>query len=250
MTRMKFLNTQIDNITFDEALENVNKFVNSGQYNYIVTPNVDHIVQLEQNQNLRAAYKNAALVLTDGQPLIWIAKLLQQPITEKISGSDFFPAVAQLSAKKGYRVFLLGAAKGVAEVAKSKLEEKFPGLVISGVYSPPIGFEDSEKELKKIETIINESQTDILAVGLGAPKQEIFLYNCFINKALNVSLAMGIGATIDFEAGQIKRAPNWMSRNGLEWTYRLLKEPRRMYKRYWNDVKKIIPIVIKYRNKQ
>ena len=231
MVRTKFLNTEIDNLTFEEAISRAEELIRSNRFSYVVTPNVDHIVQLEKSEEFREAYKNASLILTDGKPLIWISKFLKKPISEKISGSDFFPEIAQLAATKGYRIFLLGADEGVGDLAKRNLEKKFPGLVISGVYSPPYGFEKDIVELRKIQKLINNSETDILAVGLGAPKQELFLYNCLKNKSLNAMLALGIGATIDFEAGNVTRAPRWMSNYGLEWLYRLLKEPRRLYKR-------------------
>lgn len=247
MTRMNFLNTEIDNLTFDEALEKADQLIQNHQFNYVVTPNVDHIVQLEDNSQFQSAYQEAALILTDGKPLIWISKILGTPIKEKISGSDFFPSLVELSAKKGYRIFLLGAKEGVAELAKKNLELKFPGVVISGYYSPPFGFEKNERELIKIEEIVNNSNSDILAVGLGAPKQELFLYNCWKRRKLNIKLALGIGATIDFEAGNVKRAPKWMQSYGFEWLYRLLQEPDRMFGRYWNDAKKIIPIIKKYK---
>lgn len=248
MTKIEFLNIEIDNLSFAEALKRADELVYNEGFDYIVTPNIDHIVQVEENCLLKEAYKNASLVLTDGKPLIWISKYLKTPIKEKISGSDFFPELTRLAAKKKYRIFLLGAQEGVAKIAKEKLEKKFPGLIISGFYSPPFGFEKSEVELSYIYKMINDSNSDILAVGLGAPKQELFLYNCFKSNCLKVPLAIGVGATIDFEAGVISRAPKWMSNNGLEWAYRLIKEPRRMYKRYWNDLISIGPIIRKYGN--
>ena len=177
-------------------------------------------------------------------PLIWISKIKKTPIKEKVSGSDLFPEVCKLAANKGYKIFLLGAAEGVAAKAAQNLKEKYKGLNVVGTYSPSYGFEKNEGEIKEIVEMINEVKPDILAVGLGAPKQEKFLYNYI--KQLNVPVALAIGASIDFEAGNINRAPQWMQHSGLEWLYRLCKEPKRMFKRYIIDDIKIVKLIIKY----
>ena len=179
-------------------------------------------------------------------PLIWISKLIKNPIKEKVSGSDLFPEVCKSAADKGYKVFLLGAAEGVAAKAAENLKEKYKGLNVVGTYSPSYGFEKKEDEIQEIIKMINEVKPDILAVGLGAPKQEKFLYN--YRKQLNVPVALAIGASIDFEAGNIDRAPEWMQNSGLEWFYRLCKEPKRMFKRYLIDDMKIFKLIFKYKN--
>lgn len=244
MDRIRFLNIKVDNLTMCEAVDEVNKLIQKKMPSYVVTPNVDHIVKLEKDEEFKAVYKNADLILTDGMPLIWISKLKGMPIKEKVSGSDFFPKVCELAANKGYSIFLLGAAEGVADKAAQNLMEKYKGLNIAGTYSPSYGFEEKDNEIEKIINIINECKPDILAVGLGAPKQEKFLYK--YKKRLNVPLSLAIGASIDFEAGNIKRAPIWMQKSGLEWLYRLLKEPKRMFKRYIIDDLKIIKLIVKY----
>lgn len=245
MSRIKFLNTEIDNLSMDEAIREIDKLITEKNPSYVVTPNVDHIVKLEKDIEFKKVYKNANLILTDGMPLIWISKLYGNPIKEKISGSDLFPKVCEIAAIKGYKVFILGAAEGVADKAAANLQEKYKGLNIVGTYSPSYGFENKESEIKYIIDVINEKKPDILAVGLGAPKQEKFLYKYREN--LNVPISLAIGASIDFEAENIKRAPKWMQNIGLEWFYRLCKEPRRMFKRYIIDDLKILKICLKYR---
>ncbi|WP_460294927.1 WecB/TagA/CpsF family glycosyltransferase [Clostridium sardiniense] len=244
MSRIKFLNIEVDNLTMDEAVEAIDTLIQKGEPSYVVTPNVDHIVKLEKDTEFRDVYENADLILTDGMPLIWISKLKGNPIKEKVSGSDLFPKVCELASKKGYSVFLLGAAEGVADIAAKKLKNKYKKLNILGTYSPSYGFEKKEDEIHKIIEIINGCRPDILAVGLGAPKQEKFLYK-YKNK-LNVPISLAIGASIDFEAGNINRAPKWMQNYGLEWAYRLCKEPKRMFKRYIIDDLKIFKIAKKY----
>ncbi|EMU55904.1 WecB/TagA/CpsF family glycosyltransferase [Clostridium butyricum] len=242
MSRIKFLNTEIDNLTMNEALDKIDKFIINRKPSYVVTPNVDHIVKLDNDEEFKAVYKDADLILTDGMPLIWISKFKGTPIKEKVSGSDLFPKICELSAQKGYRIFLLGAAEGVAAKAAERLQNKYVDLKIVGTYSPKYGFERDEREIEKIINIIKLSKPDILAVGLGAPKQEKFIYE-FKDK-LNVPVSLAIGASIDFEAGNIERAPEWMQKCGLEWFYRLCKEPRRMYKRYLIDDIKILKLAL------
>ena len=234
MSRIKFLNTEVDNLTMKEAIQKIDELASNKKPSYVVTPNVDHIVKIESDNEFKQVYNEADLILTDGMPLIWISKLKGSPIKEKVSGSDLFPEVCKLAAEKGYKIFLLGAAEGVAAKAAVNLKLKFNGLNIVGTYSPSYGFEKSLDEIN-----------NIISVGLGAPKQEKFLYK--FKERLNVPVSLAIGASIDFEAGNINRAPKWMQNSGLEWLYRLLKEPKRMFKRYLIDDINIIKLIIKYR---
>lgn len=245
MTRIKFLNIEVDNLSMQESIEEISELIQKKVPSYVVTPNVDHIVKIEKDEEFKKVYENADLVLTDGMPLIWISKLLNKPIKEKVSGSDMFPRLCELAAQKGYKVFLLGAADGVANKAANNLTQKYKGLNIVGTYSPIYGFEKDENEINKIIKIVNDLKPDILAVGLGAPKQEKFIYK--YKDKLNVPISLAIGASIDFEAGNIKRAPIWMQKSGLEWFYRLCKEPKRMFKRYIIDDLKIIKVYFKYK---
>ncbi|EOU2091044.1 glycosyltransferase [Clostridium perfringens] len=242
---MNFLNIEVDNLTMNEAIDRAEELIIKKKPSYVVTPNVDHIVKLENDKEFQEVYKNADLILTDGMPLIWISKIKGNPIKEKISGSDFFPKLCERAAEKGYSIFLLGAAEGVATKAAKNLKEKYEGLNIVGTYSPSYGFEKKDDEIKMIIEMINKAKPDILAVGLGAPKQEKFLHK--YRNDLNVPISLAIGASIDFEAGNINRAPKWMQNCGLEWFYRLCKEPKRMFKRYIIDDLKIISIYRKYK---
>lgn len=245
MARIQFMNTQIDNLTMSETLQEIDALIQKKQPAYVVTPNVDHIVQLEKDKELREVYQNADLILTDGKPLLWIAKWYGTPIKEKISGSDLFPFLCKMAAEKHYTMFLLGAAQGVAQKAAENLMKKYQGLEVVGTYSPPFGFEKNQLEMKKIRDMIHEAKPDILIVGLGCPKQEKFILHNY--KILNVPISLGLGASIDFEAGNVKRAPKWMSNYGLEWLFRITQDPKRMAKRYLIDDLSIIKIALKYR---
>lgn len=244
MARIKFLNTYVDNLTMPEAVDKAEQLIEQDGCSYVVTPNLDHIVILEDDQEFAEVYSNADLVLADGKPLIWISKLMKNPIKEKISGSDFFPNLCEMCANRGFSIFILGAAEGVADKAAENLCKKYQGLKIVGTYSPPFGFEKNESELKVIESLVRKARPDVLAVSLGSPKGEKFLYKHL--KEYGVSLGISIGATIDFEAGNVKRAPKWMADSGLEWLFRITQDPKRLVKRYWNDATKIIPIIRKY----
>lgn len=247
MARMRFMNTEIDNLTMDEALQAIDSLIKEDKCSYVVTPNVDHIVQLETNVELQQVYNNADLILTDGKPLIWISKWYKTPIKEKISGSDLFPLLCNMAAEKGYKMFFLGAAEGVAAKAAEKLKHKYHGLQIVGTYSPPFGFEKDDNEMSKIKSMIKEACPHILIVGLGCPKQEKFMYyHC---KELGVPVSLGLGASLDFEAGNVKRAPKWMADHGLEWLFRITQDPKRMMKRYLIDDVKILKLAGKYRKR-
>ncbi len=247
MARIKFMNTEIDNLTMDETLAEIDRLIQKKKNAYVVTPNVDHIVQLERGGKIVDVYKHADLILADGKPLLWIAKWYGNPIKEKISGSDLFPLLCQLAAKKGYTMFFLGAAEGVAAKAAENLMKKYEGLNVVGTYSPPFGFENDHEEMSKIEKMIKDGQPHILIVGLGCPKQELFILH---NKdRLGVPISLGLGASLDFEAGNIKRAPKWMADHGLEWLFRITQDPKRLAKRYLVDDMKIFRLAIKYKGK-
>ena len=245
MARITLLNTQVDNLTMTEALEQIDNMIVEGKPSYVVTPNVNHIVLLEKDEEFKALYDKADLILTDGQPLIWISRWKKNPIVEKVSGSDLFPKVCELAAQKGHSLYILGAGEGVAEEAAKKMQEQYSGLKIAGVYSPAFGFENQPETVREIMAHIQAAKPDVLAVSLGSPKAEKFIYR-YLNE-MQVPVSMSIGAAVDFAAGNVKRAPQWMSRCGLEWLYRVMREPKRLAKRYIVDGFSMISVLIKYR---
>jgi N-acetylglucosaminyldiphosphoundecaprenol N-acetyl-beta-D-mannosaminyltransferase len=206
---------------------------------YVVTPNVDHAVLFQEHESLRAAYRNASLVLADGAPVVLASRLLGRALPGRVAGSDLAPAVlrrsAQWAAEHGrpLRVFLLGAGPGVGERAKQNIQAAYPGVEIAGTLSPPMGFERDDQENERILKAISESQSDVVFIGLGAPKQELWTYR--FAERIDAKAALCIGATIDFLAGDKRRAPQWMQRIGLEWLHRLASEPKRLAMRYLKD---------------
>lgn len=245
MKKQALLNTYVNNLTMDEALNSIEKMIKQEKKSYIVAVNVDVIIKIEEDQKLKQITDEADLTLVDGKPLIWISKMKKNPIKEKISGSDLVPKVCELAAKKNYSIFILGGKEGIANQAKEKLEIKHPNINIVGTYSPPMGFEANEKELNKINKMISKVKPDLLIVCFGCPKQEKWIYDNINKYEANVSICAG--ATVDFLAGNVKRAPKWMSNHGLEWFYRFMQEPKRLFKRYFIDDVKIIKLIKKYK---
>ena len=245
MNKDKFLNTYINNITMDETVQNIEQMIQNGQKAYVTPINVDVVMKMEKDEKLKEIIDNAHIVLTDGKPLIWISKLKNNPIKEKVSGSDLVPQLCELSNKKGYTIFILGGKEGIAEIAKKNLEKEYSNIKILGTYAPPFGFENDPKELEKINEMISLAKPDLLFVCFGCPKQEKWVYDNY--KKYDAKVSICAGATVDFLAGNVKRAPKWMSNIGLEWFYRFLQEPKRLFKRYFIDDMKIIKLVFKYK---
>ena len=243
--RMKFMNSYIDNCTKQEAIAHIEKCIKDRKVGHVITPNVDQIVRIEKDSYFKEICNNAELLLTDGTPLVWISKWYGTPIKEKICGSDLVPELCEVAANKGYKVFLLGAAEGIAEKAAENLQKKCRGLNIVGTYSPPYGFEKDQAELNYIDQMLLNSNADMLFVGMGVPKQDIFIYEHM--HIYKIPMSFSIGATIDFEAGIQKRAPKWINRIGMEWLYRLGTNPKRMFRRYIMEDLQIFKLAWKYR---
>lgn len=231
--RIRLLDMNIDNVTMEEAMDRVGSFVERRSGALVVTPNVDHVMLYQKSHEFRAVYDEADLVLADGVPLMWGARLTGQRLKEKVSGSDLFPLLCARAAEKGWRVFLLGGRPGAAAAAADVLQRRHPRLRVAGTYCPPMGFErDLEANARAIEAV-RKAKPDILFVGVGSPKQEYWIRRW--RKDLLVPVAIGVGAAFDFLSGQVRRAPVWMQRAGLEWLWRLAQEPKRLWKRYLID---------------
>ena len=198
-------------------------------------------MNIENDTYLKKVVDEADMVLVDGKPLVWISGIHGKPLKGKISGSDLVPQLCKVSAKKGYSIFFIGGKDGIAEQAKRKLEDELSGIKIVGTYAPPVGFEKDEVELDKINKMISEVHPDLLIACFGCPKQEKWIRENIEKYDAKVSICAG--ATVDFLAGNVKRAPRWMSEHGLEWFYRFFQEPKRMFKRYFIDDIKIVKLI-------
>ncbi|MFO0596803.1 MAG: WecB/TagA/CpsF family glycosyltransferase [Myxococcaceae bacterium] len=223
----------IDVVTFGEALAAIDDLVTKGQGGFVFTPNVDHIVNVDQDPQFAAAYEKASLSLADGAPVVWASRLLEHRLPEKISGSDLIGPLLELAGRKKWRVAFIGAAPGVAEKAAAIVRERW-GTDVVFTEAPMVNLKD-EAFISALAQRVKASKPDLVLLAFGAPKQE------FLAEKLSRELTavfLGIGASLDFIAGTLKRAPVFMQRFGLEWAYRLAQEPRRLWRRYLiNDPK-------------
>jgi N-acetylglucosaminyldiphosphoundecaprenol N-acetyl-beta-D-mannosaminyltransferase len=199
---------------------------------FVVTPNVDHTVMLRDLGGLREVYDAAHLVLADGWPVVAASRLLGKALPERVAGSDLVPHLFSSSPQE-LTVFLLGAMPGVAQRASENIHKQWKHVKVVGTCSPPLGFEKNDRENDSILAQIEAVRPDLLVVGLGAPKQEQWVYRHHERIAAKVALC--VGATIDFLAGEKRRAPRWMRCTGLEWLHRCAREPRRLARRYAVD---------------
>jgi N-acetylglucosaminyldiphosphoundecaprenol N-acetyl-beta-D-mannosaminyltransferase len=221
---------RIDSVSPGEALDSVEALVSAGAGGAVFTPNVDHVVIAHEDPRMRAAYARVDLSLADGMPIVWVSHLLGTPIAERVAGSDFVPLLLERASVRGWRVYFLGGAPGIAELARDKVRERLPALQVVGVSSPR--FDPSEPPERQASVVdeVRASKADIVLVAFGAPKQEIWIDRA--RDDLRPAVFFGVGASLDFLAGTIPRAPDWMARTGLEWVYRLSREPRRLWRRY------------------
>jgi N-acetylglucosaminyldiphosphoundecaprenol N-acetyl-beta-D-mannosaminyltransferase len=234
--RVRLFGIEIDRLTLSDAVARLSGWLAESPRpcRYVVTPNVDHAVLVQHHAGLRAAYQEASLVVADGMPVVWASRWLHRPLPERVTGSDLVPALyASASAERPLRTYLLGAMPGVAERAAKNITQRWPSVEVVGTYSPPFGFERDAGENERILQKIAAVRPDVLIVGVGAPKQELWVHAH--RDRIDASLAICAGATIDFLAGEKRRAPNWMRRTGLEWLHRCATEPRRLLKRYARD---------------
>lgn len=228
MKTTKILNVDILSLTQQELLERLDKGV-------LVTPNVDHLVKLQKDKEFYEVYQQAQWVVCDSKILYLLSKLLKRSLPEAIPGSSFFTSYYMYHKDDpDCRIFLLGAKEGIAQKAMERINEKVGREIVVGAHSPSFGFEKNEEECYKLVEIINRSGANVLLVGVGAPKQEKWIMK-YQEKIPNVNLFMALGATIDFEAGSLKRAPLFWQKIGMEWLYRCLKEPKRLFRRYFID---------------
>ncbi len=228
MNRIELLNVDIDNISQEKLLEHLTKGV-------LVTPNVDQIVKMQSDKDYYEIVKKAEWVVCDSRILLLCSKIAKKPLKEAIPGSSFFPAFYEYHRNdEDCKIFLLGAMDGVALKAQERINQKVGRNIVVGAYSPSYGFEKKADENEQIYKMINNSGATVVLVGVGCPKQEKWI-DTHKEKMPDVRIWMALGATIDFEAGNIKRAPKIWQKLYMEWFYRFLQEPRRMFRRYFID---------------
>ncbi len=240
--RLRLGHVPIDAVTFAGALDAIDALVAAGRGGVVFTPNVDHVVLAERDERFRAAYDTADLSLADGQPLVWSSRLLGAPLPEKVSGSDLLLPLMDLAAARAWRVFLLGAGPGVAEAAAERLRRE-RGVDVVGTAAPFVraGPGEADPEGDAAALAIQRARPHLVLVAFGAPKQELWMHRR--REALAPAVLLGIGASLDFVAGRARRAPRWVSRAGLEWLWRLVREPRRLWRRYLVDDPRFLAVL-------
>ncbi len=232
----------VDVVTREEALDALDALVARGEGGSVFTPNVDHVVMAERDAAFRDAYDGASLSLADGAPLVWASHLLQPAVPEKLSGSDMLVPMARLAARRGWRVYLLGGGPGSAAEAARRLRDEH-GVHVVGTDDARISATSDPASDGPVLARLRAARPDLVFVALGAPKQELFIARA--RGAMGPAVAVGVGASLDFLAGALRRSPAWMSRVGLEWLYRLCQEPRRLWRRYLIQDPKFALVVLK-----
>jgi len=229
--RVRIGRAAVDVVTMDEAVQRILEWAQAREVGrYVVTPNVDHVMRLEDDADFRGIYDGADLVLADGMPLVWASRLLRAPLPERVAGSDLFVALCAAAAEVGVSVYFLGGNPGDAAKARDVLCRQHPTLQVAGVCCPPFGFDRDVAADAQIAEQVRQARPDVLFVGLGSPKQERWI--CRHVGRLGVPVSIGVGVSFSFVAGTIRRAPRWVQRVGMEWSWRLSKEPGRLWRRY------------------
>lgn len=248
LPRVQIGNALVHACFFDEIVEAILRTAALGEEpKYVVTPNAQHIVLLAKDEYLRRIYSEAAFVLPDGASLLLAARILGRRIPERVAGVDMFQALCRRAAPEGLRVFLLGGSPHSAEKAAAKLRGQYRELIVCGTWCPPRGFDKDPGQQRDIEARIRAARPHLLFVAFGAPKQEYWIYEHA--RQLGVPITMGIGGSFEMVAGVIRRAPVWLQRTGFEWLYRLLQEPRRLWKRYLTSMIEFAQVVMRQRFK-
>ncbi|UCV05482.1 WecB/TagA/CpsF family glycosyltransferase [Dechloromonas denitrificans] len=227
--RIEMMGCQVDNLSMEESLQTIEGFIHSGKPHQHVVVNVDKLVKASRDPELRQIINDCALINADGMPVVWASRLLGKGLKERVAGVDLFESLMQRAAQKGWRVFLLGAREEVVSGVSNIYQKKYPGLTLAGYRN---GYWKQEEEAGVVEQI-KAARADLLFVAISSPKKEQFLGK--YQAEMRIPFAMGVGGTFDVAVGRVKRAPVWMQKSGLEWFYRFLQEPRRMFKRYFID---------------
>jgi N-acetylglucosaminyldiphosphoundecaprenol N-acetyl-beta-D-mannosaminyltransferase len=227
------LGVPFDNVSVADTVAAIEKMVASRRPHYLVTANVDFLVQAQTDVELHRILLDAHLVVCDGTPLLWASRLLGNPLPERVAGADLVPLLIRVAEQRKYRLFFLGATPESSQAAVNNLRRHHKDLIIAGHYSPPFG-KLLEMDHEEIKRRIEDAHPDLLFVSFGCPKQEKWIAMHY--RSLGVPVAAGVGATIDFLAGHVRRAPQWMQRTGTEWIFRLAQEPRRLFGRYSKDL--------------
>ena len=219
--RVYILGVGVDNLTEEEALQRIEEFIESGTPHQVVTVNPEFLVVAQENSQFKKVLVEADLAVPDGIGLLWAARLLGKPLKGRVTGVELMRSLAKLAEKRGHRVFLLGAGEGIAQAAAWVLQDECPNLLIAGTYAGSPSPEEEEEIVERIRA----AEPHMLLVAYGFPQQDIWIRRNM--NRMNVPMSMGVGGAFDYISGTVKRAPAWMRRSGLEWLFRLIRQPWR-----------------------
>ena len=241
--KVNILGVQISSITNDDLLAAFTQHILSKEKKQVCITPVNSVLAAVKSEQVKTIYNNADYVLCDGMPLKWASSFLNTPVKERITGLDLLPNLVELCSNNDFSIFLLGASPGVGDKLKDIILNQYPQAKIVGVYVPPFMTTFTADENNNMISAVNTASPDVLLVSLTAPKQDIWIAN---NKdALNATLLVGIGGAFEVMAGLAKRAPKWVQKAGLEWLYRFIQEPKRLFRRYFIEAPLFIPLIIK-----
>ena len=228
--RVALLGFEVDCVTQQQTLDHIAANIRAGQGGWVLTPNLDILRRVTSEPQTRALVEGTTLRTADGMPLIWASKLKGTPLPQRVTGSDLIFTLTQRAASEGFRVYLLGGDPGVGDEAAAKLREKFAGLIIAGVESPPFGFDKDDAYMNAMRERVVAAKPDIVYVAVGFPKQERVI--AYLRPHLSKTWFLGIGISFSFVTGHVQRAPQLVQKLGLEWVHRMAQEPGRLAKRY------------------
>lgn len=224
---------RLDAITQSRCVEEIFDALDHARGGWVITPNLDHLRRAHIDPDYASLLAEGDLVVADGMPLIWASRVQGTPLPERVAGSSLIDPLCAAAAERGRSIFMLGGEPGAAEEASRILRERYNGLLVAGTYCPPFGFESDEKQMELLREAVKDAQPDLVYVALGSPKQERLIRR--IKDDLPQAWWLGIGISLSFVSGHVKRAPRWVQKVGLEWCHRLLQEPRRLARRYLID---------------
>ena len=242
-SKVNILGVQVSSLTNEELLNTIINSITNKQFSQIAITPTNSIVAAYKEKEISEIYNRAEIVLCDGMPVKWASHFLGTPIKERITGLDVLPNLVKLSSEKNFSLFLLGASPGVGHQLAKVITEQYPNVTIAGIYVPPFMKVFSEEENQKMVHAVNASNADIVLVSLTAPKQDIWIAQN--RSTLNPAVYIGIGGAFEVMAGLARRSPIWMQNAGLEWLYRFIQEPKRLFRRYFIEAPVFIPLVIK-----
>ena len=232
--KVNVLGVGISAVTMDQAVQTIEQWIQGkDRTRYVCATGLHGVMESQRHPHIRRAHNQADMVVPDGMAVVWAMHWLGYRWVERVYGPDLMLGLCERSLHVDYRHFLYGGAPGVPELLGRRLQERYPGLTIVGTYSPPFRPLTPEEDAEVVE-LINQTRPDIVWVGLSTPKQELWMAE-HVSKLHNVVM-IGVGAAFDFHAGIKRQAPPWMQRHGLEWLFRLLQEPRRLWKRYLPNI--------------